>query len=103
MYVYFYGNIALSMSSLPLLPFRHGGWIVDGFPFLREHWNAMIETASLPDTVICMEPDDGDNRILMKRFCETNGLPYPFEKETGEDEATEGNKVSGVMNIYLLL
>ena len=63
----------------------------------------MIETASLPDTVICIEPDDGDNRILMKRFCETNGLPYPFEKETGEDEATEGNKVSGVMNIYLLL
>ena len=59
----------------------------------------MIETASLPDTVICIEPDDGDNRILMKRFCETNGLPYPFEKETGEDEATEGNKVSGVMNI----
>lgn len=32
-----------------------GGWIVDNFPPLTEHWSALVEKGVLPDIVICLK------------------------------------------------
>ncbi|XP_019849767.1 PREDICTED: adenylate kinase 9-like [Amphimedon queenslandica] len=76
----------------------YGGWVVDGFPLLREQWNTMVESGFIPDAVINIEADEeGGSRVLMKRYCDANDIPYPEEKEKAANtEGAEdgGNKVT---------
>lgn len=84
-------------SVLFLHSCSYGGWVVDGFPLLREQWNAMVESGIIPDAVINIEAEEGGSKVLMRRYCDANDIPYPEEKEkTTNTEGAEdgGNKVS---------
>ena len=57
----------------------------------------MVESGIIPDAVINIEADEGGSKVLMKRYCDANDIPYPEEKEKKTDtEGAQdgGNKVS---------
>ena len=73
------------------LIYRFGGWIVDGFPTLRDHWSIMTDKNILPDFVLSLETDEKDD-LCLKRFCDLKGLPYPKEETTNEATETNGEE-----------
>uniref|UniRef100_A0ABM5G8U0 Adenylate kinase 9 isoform X3 n=1 Tax=Pogona vitticeps TaxID=103695 RepID=A0ABM5G8U0_9SAUR len=49
-----------------------GGWVVDNFPPLSEHWAALSENGLLPDIVICLKNAQQNGRILLTRLYQAN-------------------------------
>ena len=56
---------------------RHGGWIVDGFPVIRDQWSTMIDNQLLPDSVISLDEEGAPSDMLLRRFTQQHGLPDP--------------------------
>ena len=56
---------------------RFGGWIVDGFPVIRDQWSTMIDNQLLPDFVISLEEEASQGDLLLRRFTQQHGLPDP--------------------------
>lgn len=83
---------------------RFGGWIVDGFPVIRDQWSAMIDNQLLPDFVISLEEEVTQGDMLLRRFTQQHGLPdpslykSPVQSEGAPNEATaaEGNQPPAV-------
>ncbi|XP_042310178.1 adenylate kinase 9 isoform X2 [Sceloporus undulatus] len=45
-----------------------GGWVIDNFPPLVEHWAALSEKGLLPDLVICLKNVEQNGRMLVSRL-----------------------------------
>ncbi|XP_053155672.1 adenylate kinase 9 isoform X5 [Hemicordylus capensis] len=45
-----------------------GGWVVDNFPPLPEHWAALSEKGLLPDILICLKNAEQNGRVLLNRL-----------------------------------
>ncbi|XP_039207110.1 adenylate kinase 9 isoform X2 [Crotalus tigris] len=45
-----------------------GGWIVDNFPPLTEHWSALLEKGILPDIVICLKNFEQNGQLVLHRL-----------------------------------
>nr|XP_016854853.1 PREDICTED: adenylate kinase 9-like [Anolis carolinensis] len=45
-----------------------GGWVIDNFPPLSEHWAALSEKGLLPDIVICLKNSEQNGRLLLTRL-----------------------------------
>eukprot|EP00731_Ephydatia_muelleri_P001087 Em0001g1087a len=56
---------------------KFGGWIVDGFPVIRDQWSTMIDNQLLPDFVISLEEEASQGDLLLRRFTQQHGLPDP--------------------------
>ncbi|XP_069090617.1 adenylate kinase 9 isoform X2 [Pleurodeles waltl] len=69
-----------------------GGWILDNFPKLPEHWIAISEKGLIPDTVICLKDTENDGKFLLSRlylqnYDDINGkLLQRLEKEKADME-----------------
>ncbi|XP_034265034.1 adenylate kinase 9 isoform X2 [Pantherophis guttatus] len=48
-----------------------GGWVVDNFPPLTDHWIALLEKGLLPDTVICLK-NEQNGQLILHRLYEAN-------------------------------
>lgn len=86
------------MIIISIFKHSHGGWVVDGFPFLRDHWPFMEDAKVIPDFVVYFDSNattDGGvegSRLLMKRYCDMEGITDPYqEKETPSGEETESS------------
>ncbi|XP_054857615.1 adenylate kinase 9 isoform X2 [Eublepharis macularius] len=49
-----------------------GGWVVDNFPPLIEHWTALTEKGLLPDILICLKNTEQNGKCLMNRLYVAN-------------------------------
>ncbi|ETE69947.1 Adenylate kinase domain-containing protein 1, partial [Ophiophagus hannah] len=45
-----------------------GGWVVDNFPPLIEHWIALSEKGLLPDIVICLKNVEQNGQLILHRL-----------------------------------
>ncbi|XP_069462762.1 adenylate kinase 9 isoform X2 [Ambystoma mexicanum] len=45
-----------------------GGWILDNFPKLADHWIAIINKGIVPDTVICLMDTQDNGKFLLNRL-----------------------------------
>uniref|UniRef100_A0A8C6VDN3 AAA+ ATPase domain-containing protein n=1 Tax=Naja naja TaxID=35670 RepID=A0A8C6VDN3_NAJNA len=49
-----------------------GGWVVDNFPPLIEHWTALLEKGLLPDIVICLKNVEQNGQLILHRLYEAH-------------------------------
>uniref|UniRef100_A0A670ZFC2 AAA+ ATPase domain-containing protein n=1 Tax=Pseudonaja textilis TaxID=8673 RepID=A0A670ZFC2_PSETE len=49
-----------------------GGWVVDNFPPLVEHWIALLEKGLLPDIVICLKNVEQNGQLILHRLYEAH-------------------------------
>ncbi|XP_026522287.1 adenylate kinase 9 [Notechis scutatus] len=49
-----------------------GGWVVDNFPPLIEHWIALLEKGLLPDIVICLKNVEQNGKLILHRLYEAH-------------------------------
>ena len=84
------------MYTYMYLFLRFGGWVVDGFPLMRENWTAMLEHELLPDFVIVVSDETCPEDYLLTRFTQQHGLPeralFKVKKESKKDSQKDGQK-----------
>ncbi|XP_032071185.1 adenylate kinase 9 [Thamnophis elegans] len=49
-----------------------GGWVLDNFPPLMDHWIALLEKGLLPDIVICLKNVERNGQLVVHRLYEAN-------------------------------
>ncbi|NXH91810.1 KAD9 kinase, partial [Edolisoma coerulescens] len=76
-----------------------GGWVVENYPLLADHWSALSEKGLLPDTVVCLKNTQNKGACILRRAYlasrnENNSeiLERPTDEalEKKEDDAREG-------------
>ncbi|GAB5571790.1 adenylate kinase 9 isoform X1 [Prionailurus iriomotensis] len=51
-------------SSAP----KHGGWILDNCPIIKELWIVLVEKGIIPDLVICLSDTENNGKYLLNRL-----------------------------------
>ncbi|XP_025781736.1 adenylate kinase 9 [Puma concolor] len=51
-------------SSTP----KHGGWILDNCPIIKELWIVLVEKGIIPDLVICLSDTENNGKYLLNRL-----------------------------------
>ena len=54
--------------------YSFGGWILDGFPKTRDHWEILLDNDILPDLVICLDDHLAPENYLFSRFTKFHSL-----------------------------
>ncbi|KAL7987849.1 hypothetical protein Chor_006768 [Crotalus horridus] len=72
-----------------------GGWIVDNFPPLTEHWSALLEKGILPDIVICLKnfEQNGSTEFLEDSFGVERGQPGQAYSSESKQKEMSGETV----------
>ena len=68
-----------------------GGWIIDGFPQTKDHFNSMVERGIVPDEFIILKDDSNENDVLVKRAenGDTSIVEDPAKIQAFKEKVTE--------------